>query len=363
MKQINNFDFGKHPSKQVGTVVPVSSNRRYWRKFFSSKLSIISLIVLLLISIFLISSLLFYSASSYKTINDAYSLNSELPSSLRPWKTLILPESDELNVFREFAKYNKDSVFIDKIIDDKDGLISYSVTFNAYKIFGDTKLHLLGTNSQGIDIFARLISTLINLIIISVSAAVISVFLSIILGSLTAIYFKKSISQIIEKIFSTFALIPYIFISVIVFLLVKNTVVNAIIIFSVISTITLFISSYQKTCEILENEFINADKSVGFSNFDLLIRTVFKPVFLHQLIQATEQLSLIFLTYTAISIFSIDTSTLTLGTVIKEALDLISINPWYLVTLFVLITGLMFGFKFLAFGLNNSYINFRGSDE
>ncbi|MCS4536985.1 ABC transporter permease subunit [Mycoplasma sp. CSL7475-4] len=363
MKKINSFSFKniKPPRNEVLNIQ--SSFKRFWNKFFSSKTAIISLITLCLIVLSVIISLIFYQQSYNQAINNSYALNTELPSSLTGFKLLILPESEELNVYREFAKQYPKSVFIERIFDDSDGLITYLVKFNAYNLFNDNSLHLLGTNSQGIDNYARLIYSFANLMLISTISVLISIFLSIFIGGFVAIYFKKEIAKIYDKIFTTFALIPYLLFALILFLVLKNNLINSIIIFSTISTIALSLNAYQKSVEILRNEFINAEKAIGFTRWNLFSKTLIKPLIFNQPIQAIEQIVLIFISYSAISIFDINKTVLTLGTIILEALNLSDINPAYIIVTSLMTTFYVFSLKFIAFELNSAYINQRSYYE
>lgn len=347
---------------QHDAFIPLSSSRRFWAKFISIKSSIPTLILLFLFFTLLIFSALFYNQSPFKSINKAYALNFELPSSLSPWKNIVLPQSDELNVFQQFAKLHPDAVKISRIIDQKDGLQTFSVSYNAYLLFNDTNIHLLGTNSNGVDIYSRMIYTIGYVCLIAIVSGVVSLTLSTFLASFFAVYLNKQISKTIEKIFTTFALIPYLFISLILFLIFDINVVNAIVIFSSLSSISLFINAYQKSIEILKNEYVNANIATGFSKWDILTKTTLKPVFMSQLIQLVEQINIIFVCYSAISIFDINTTSLTIGTTIKESLNLVGHNHYYLIIQTALISTFVFSLKSISFALNSAYINERGQD-
>ncbi|QBF34564.1 ABC transporter permease subunit [Mycoplasmopsis phocirhinis] len=362
MKQINDFRFKKNVLLRAEILNAQSAFKRFSQKFFNSKIAIFSFVALIVILLSTFFSFVFYKHKPDQAINNSFALNTELPSSLNGFKHIILPESDELNVYRDFAKQFPKSVFIQRIIDDNDGLINYSVKFNAYQIFNDNNIYLLGTNSQGIDIYARIIYSFANLLLISTLSVLISIFLSIFIGGLIATHFKKEIAKIFDKIFTTFALIPYILFSLFLFLVLDPNIINSIVIFSTISTISLSITAYQKSVQILQNEFINAEKAIGFSQWHIFSKTLIKPLFFNILILAIEQISLTFISYSAISIFNLNKTKLLLGLIILEALNLFEINPSYIITISLLITIYIFSLKNIAFELNRAYINQRGEN-
>lgn len=334
-------------------VIPISQTKRYWLRFFTNKTLLVSLIIFLICFAFIILSFFLYRANPNEPINNAYEMIRELPSELSPFKTKQLTQGDELNLFNELAKNYKDFVFIEKV--PKTNL--WNVAYNAYELTNDGSIvHILGTNASGIDIFARIIHTELSMLLLTLFATTIALFISTLLGIGVATLLRKQLSKFIYNLFGTFAIIPYLLLSVILFLIFKNSFINALLIFSSLSTIVLFTNAYNKTIWLLNQEFTNADIAAGFSKWNLMTKSFFKYVFNTQLILVIEHFSLIFMSYSAISIFSIDTDhNLLIGTTIKEALDLINTNPWYLITILIITTTFTFSFKFIAVGLNKTY--------
>ncbi|WP_029608744.1 ABC transporter permease subunit [Mycoplasma simbae] len=352
----------KDVSKNSPTVF-LSSSKRYWKRFASSWVNIAAVVVLSILVLFFVFSFIFYTKSGSNPINNAYALNTELPSSLSPWKTIILPYGEEFKVYQNLQNANNDAVIIQEIIDGNDGLKTYIVRFNAYLIFNSTSTHLLGTNSQGIDIFARVLSVYKSSFAIVFASSIIALILGVLTGVLFALFINKKISKFIEKTLTTFALIPYLLISIVLYLFVEFNVLNSILIFSLLSFLIFLISSYQKSVDLLQQEFILAEVSLGYSKWNLATKSLFKPVLLHSLIQINEHISLMLISLAALSIFDINLTSLTLGTIIKEALNLFNTNSAYFWFILLTLTLIIFSLKTISFGLNNAYINIKGEYE
>ncbi|BAP01013.1 oligopeptide ABC transporter permease protein [Mycoplasmopsis californica HAZ160_1] len=360
MKKINQFSLAQKKPSYLSPTKPISSAKRFWLRFFSSKLNICGVIIAILLILFLIFSSLFNNQDAFVPINKATALNSNLPSTISPFKKIILPEGADLDVYRELRILNPNNISINEIINNNDGLRTYEVIANNYAIFNDNNTHLLGTNADGIDIFARILYAFKNAIVISIISALIALILGVYLGCIFAVYFNRKLSVIVEKILSTYTFIPYLIIASVLFLVIKNTLINSIVLYSFISTFIIILSSYQRAYEIMQRESTKAEISCGYTKFYLLHKSLFKPVFFHACIQAIEQINLILVSIAAISIFDIDLETLNIGTLIKEAVNIFGSNSAYLWFITALISLYVFSLKIIVLGLNSAYNNIRG---
>lgn len=360
MKKINptQFKLAKNNKALLSPLVPKSPIKMYWKRFFSSKTSIIALVVFLTILLFLVISSIVYPYSNSEPINQTMSLNRDISSLINSDKTIQLGKGFEIQTFEKYAQIYPNIVKVTPVA-QKD---LYIVEYNPYelmnKINNTTQSfnHLLGTNSNGVDIFARLVFSQLLVVSIGLLSLLISWIVATFLAILIALYFKKPISNFINKMFGSFAIVPYLFISIIAFIIFKPSFINSVIIFATISFFALFVNGYQKTIDLLKQEYINSDLMVGFSNWSLLTKTLFIQVFNFQLIQLIEHFSLILMSYSAVSIFSINPSNdVNLGTIIKESIDLFIINPSYLISITIITTSLTFSIKFIGLGLSNSY--------
>ncbi|WP_027334197.1 ABC transporter permease subunit [Mycoplasma elephantis] len=342
-------------------VIPISQKKRYFLRILKNKTLIVSLTIFLIVFIFLILSYIFYNEEPNKPINNALFLNKELPSEITPFKNEQILPGPKLELFKKLANQYNDSVFINKII----GSNLYNVSYNAYKIIDDKNLvHILGTNSYGIDIFSRIIHSQLNILLIALISITFALILSTFSALIIALYIRKRLSKFINNLFTTFTIVPYLILSVILFLIFKNSFINAILIFTIISSLILFCNAYNKTLSVLNEEYVMADIAIGFSKYNLLWKTLLMPVINSQLIQIIEHFSLILVSYSAISIFSIDNSNnLTFGLIIKEGIQLFDKNPYYLITTSIITTSLTFSFKFISVELNKIYEPKRGIYE
>lgn len=350
----------KQPLAQLTQIK--SSAKRYWERVFTNKWMIVAIVILVLLFVLLLVSKLFYSQSYNQSINDAYSINYELPSSLIPFKSITLPEGEELNVFTDLKQKYTNYIDISKINNQNYDSNSYLVLFNAYGILNDNSLHLLGTNASGIDIYARVIKVLFDSFIICFFSILFALLFSMIFAPISAIYLQKDLSKSIEKWISIFALLPYLLFALIINLTMKFSILNFIISYSILSSLFMYINAYQISCEILKNEYINVDKSLGFSKWNIFTKDLVKPVFFSQLIFAIEQISLMLISYSALAIFNIDNTNISLGLILNESLQLFDKNPSYLLTIFVYISLTIYALKTISYSLSSAYTNIRGQN-
>ncbi|QSF13767.1 hypothetical protein [Mycoplasma sp. Mirounga ES2805-ORL] len=357
MKTKEYLKFSKKDKESHGITIPVSSKKQFWTRFFTNKLNLIAVIILFVVLLVLIISSIF-SYSYNEPINNSLALNKELPSSLHPWKTMDLSKNPESNLFVTLAKDYPDLVKVD--VDTNFDI--YHVSYNAYGLMNKINNthfaynHILGTNSNGIDIYSRIVNSNMQLFLVAILSLSMSMFISTAIGILLALYVKKSINDFIYNLIQAVGMIPYLFITVILFIFVGTSFGKSLLIFSLASGIFLFISSFQRSTKILQEEYIMAEIANGFSKWDLFWRTMFLKVLNYQLIQIVDQFILIYLSYAALGLLSIDLeSNFNIGVIIKESTELFFINPAYLIVNTSIIFTLILTLKIIVFGLSKSY--------
>lgn len=363
-KQTNSFKFKQQKISTNLTQITPNSQIRFWKRFFSKKTVIFSIIILSIILLFLCISAMWNPYSMTQPINDSMNLNHNIKPLVNPTVHLTIdPSLEQAKAFIRMSQTYPEIIKISSIADKN----LVEIVYNPYDLMNklnSTKFlfqHLLGTNKDGVDIYSRVIYSEGVLFAIAIISILISLPTAVFLAICVAIYIKKPFNNFISKLFGSFSIIPYLLMSLIFFSVFRNTFWNSIIIFIIISFTNLFVGSYNNTIELLNQEAFKADKTLGYNNWKLITKSLFMNVLNYQIIQAIEQISMIFLSYTAVALFSLNNNSgVNLGVVIKEAIDLFDSNWQYLITLIILTTGISFSIKIIAWGLNDSY-NVKGA--
>ncbi len=175
---------------EISNVKQMSPTKLVFRRFFRSKLSIVGLVLIIGLFVF---------------------------SFLGPWILKLLDKIDFLNIIHIWGEIEADESGSSVI---NESLIRFNVggqTFKCYDVYeyfkdnniydGISAVHWLGTDSQGYDIFTRLmyggrISLMIGFIVVFMEMII-----GIILGGLAG-YFGKWVDQIIMRIVDIFNCIP-----------------------------------------------------------------------------------------------------------------------------------------------------------
>lgn len=303
----------EHKHYAVSLTKQKSNIKLFWNRFINRKINLILLSFIILFTLFLIFTSLFYPYSSKKTAISNPLLLTNLPKFYSPIVEKNLPVGEEYNMIKNIANL---SPHRNIIISEKQILGFIQLKYNPYELLyatlelgGNkmTKLNfLLGTNENGIDNFSLIINSILWTIIISLFSLFIGLLVGTLLGSFVAYYSEKTSVKIGYYTFSSLSILPYLIFSIFLFSIFKFSILSSIIIFSLLSSINFFHSSYASGLEIKNKEFIIADKASGFNNWNIIIRDLFKYNWWNNIVIISDQLSLIFLSLAALAFFNIN---------------------------------------------------------
>ncbi len=178
----------------------------------------------------------------------------------------------------------------------------------------------LGTDSNGFDVWSRLVYGIRIILTVSIFSSLISVFLGTILGFVNA-YYKNWLSKLILLIAELFSSMSLYIIAILITLFFQKNILIMIIAFSILQWVEIERIISEKVAHINNQDFIKASKMVGKSNF-AIFKEDFLPLLFPQLL-----IGFFFLTKRIIVIeaslsflgFSVDSPNSSIGNIISEA--------------------------------------------
>lgn len=194
-------------------------------------------------------------------------------------------------------------------------------------------LHLLGTDSLGLDIFAELIWGARTSLYVSVLALLVAAAIGLPLGLLSG-YLNNWFSGLIDGFIDIFLTIPMLPLMIIMAAIMGANITNVAVILGVFSWPSLARVARNSTLKIKEMQYIEAARCLGLSRPRILFRHVLLnasgPVFVNlTLVMASAVLSEASLSFLGLG----DPTTWSWGTILKRAWSanavITSPNPWW----------------------------------
>lgn len=318
-----------------------------WKQFFYNKFNLFIVICLLLIIFVLLAGSIFYKNSSYNPEYNSF-LTNNLPSSLSP----IVSRSYDKGPITDYLFYLNDHKVI-SLIDVQNYQSTYTITYNPYDVIYATtkiKLHyILGTNHNGVDNLAILFNSFSQTFAILFIAAFLQGVLGIYTGTAFGYFYQGKTSKISFWIIGTIMIIPFLFLSILLFNLTGYSFIKAILILSFIGFFAIFYFSYTHTVALMQKEYIIAYKVLGLRPYKIIWRMCKINLF-NTLPLIAEQMSLGLISLAALSFFNIDGIYLfaNIGNLYKQLIDNPNNVALFIVT-FVLSIILIILIKSLAY--------------
>ncbi len=383
MNKINNslFKFIKRKKINIAPTTHINSMQLFWKRFFTKKINIFSLILFLIILVIILIGLLFIKNSSIKPLSDSWYTN-DLPSMYNKIIKRSFEKGEQLNFIRRMAEISKQNanlngtkpifeILYDSAFDSGGNLTTttdiVTLYYNPYdlikaiNLYTDQKIHfndlILGSNSRGIDIYSRIfISIAISLTII-ITSIFINIFIGFSLGALFALNSHKWYAKIIDSISTIINSLPEIIWIFILCIFMGTKWWSILIIFSLISWTSFYEISKNEILELNKSDFIIALKSIGLNKFQISYYHLFKRVLPSHLILLTEKLnngiliisSLVFLE------FINESNNINIGVILKEAINSMQTNSLYLVVTSIIIIWFTISLKLFSNSLANTY--------
>ncbi|WP_373440136.1 ABC transporter permease subunit [Metamycoplasma equirhinis] len=350
------FKFAKQKTTIDSYVVHQSETKLFWRRFFLKKQNIASFIIFSLVILGSIFALFFIKNSPINSIDS----NSIYVNNLPALNTTIFrnfERGSELDFIREIARLEKIrafnqnespifQIFYDSAYDSGGDLtINTDIVVLAYNPFDLIKAinlnsthkisllpTILGTNQNGVDLYARLNVSLLITIVTILFAIAINLFIGFSLAAIYALNSNKWYANLIDKIASMINAIPEIIWIFILCVFLGTKWYGILIAFTLISWISYYEIAKNEILALRNSEFILAAKVIGLNQFQIIYGHLLKRLLPSLIILVTDRLAINILIVSALAFLNFITNEndLNIGIVLKEAISLSKSNPLYI---------------------------------
>lgn len=325
-KENKGFNFAKNNIKTISFTNQEKDFVKTLKRFFSKKINKFSFLIFVFLLLFLIFSSIFYKYSStIPVLNSVFAENlppvyvSEVTQTIEVGDFYNLIKNVEINSDFQLIRESQFAGLVTIVYNPYELIFYSSVLSNNVQININT---ILGTNSLAIDNFSFFIGSFG----ISIVVIMLAVLIQFTFGSIIAVYigyFSKKVFKISYYIISSFGIIPFILLSLIVFNIFGYSHLKAVIIIGVIGIPLFFFSSYSHTLEIKQKEFIKASIASGASSNWVILRIIIPKVMVKNFGLFSENTSISLLVLSSLSFFNISSISnyLNIGNVFRQLID------------------------------------------
>jgi oligopeptide transport system permease protein len=280
-----------------------------------------------------------------------------LPPSFNPaWKLLLKKEKTRLLTLAE--ENGRDSLLPaeqQKLREFEEKLKNETRTINGRKVYTHQRYYLLGTDSLGRDLLARIIYGGQVSIAIGLIGSITSVLIGTSIGAIAG-YMGGKIDYLITRVIDIMYSLPYMMLVIILMALFGRGILNLFFALAFVSWLTVARVVRGQIISLENSEFVEAARSIGAGNF----RIIFK-----HLVPNTLGIIIVFTTLRIPSFIMMEAflSFLGLGvqapfaswgSLIQESVDGMDLYPWNLFFPAIIMVLFLFAMNFLGDGLRDA---------
>lgn len=223
-----------------------------------------------------------------------------------------------------------------------------------YRLTPPERSHLLGTDEYGRDVLSRVLTG----VRISFLIGMISVTLGMVIGSgmgMLAGYAGGKVETAIMRILDILMSFPDEVFGVMVMIVLGSGIQNVIIVITVLMIPRFARLGHAPTLALKEMDYILAARSVGASDFRIIMRHILPNIFGEILVMGTLWLGTAIRLEASLSFLGVGVPppTPTLGSIVRAGVDFLAIAPWVSVFAGLAILISVFAFNLLGDGLRD----------
>ncbi|ACF07470.1 Nickel transport system permease protein nikC [Metamycoplasma arthritidis] len=387
MEKINKnlLKFSKKKQAQISLSNQSTATQLYWKRFFSKKINIFSLVFLSLVLLILIGALFFIKYSPIDPINSSTNLLNNLPSEFSPYVSRNFERGSQLDFIRHIAELESrrasalgiEPVF--RILYDSardaggDKTINTDIVtlvYSPYDLIKAINLNLtqssnikipstliLGTNGDGVDIYSRLVLSIFSTLAILIVAMMINIFVGFSLASIVALNTRKWYTRVIDSLATIINSIPELLWIFLLCVFIGTQWWGIFLAFALVSWTSFYEIAKSEIIELRQKEFILSAKATGYNQSQIIYRQLFKQILTTLLIMVADRLAINILSVSSLAFldFVNETNNLNIGTIFREAMSLIQSNISYILILTLTITIFCISLKLFNNSLATTY--------
>ncbi len=223
-----------------------------------------------------------------------------------------------------------------------------------YRLTPPERSHLLGTDEYGRDVLSRVLTgTRISFLI-----GMISVILGMVIGTgmgMLAGYAGGKVETAIMRILDILMSFPDEVFGVMVMIVLGSGMQNVIIVITILMIPRFARLGHAPTLALKEMDYISAARSVGASDFRIIMRHILPNIFGEVLVMGTLWLGTAIRLEASLSFLGVGVPppTPTLGSMVRAGVDFLAIAPWMSVFAGLAILISVFAFNLLGDGLRD----------
>lgn len=223
-----------------------------------------------------------------------------------------------------------------------------------YRLTPPERSHLLGTDEYGRDVLSRVLTG----VRISFLIGMISVTLGMVIGTgmgMLAGYAGGKVETAIMRILDILMSFPDEVFGVMVMIVLGSGIQNVIIVITVLMIPRFARLGHAPTLALKEIDYISAARSVGASDFRIIMRHILPNIFGEVLVMGTLWLGTAIRLEASLSFLGVGVPppTPTLGSMVRAGVDFLAIAPWVSVFAGLAILISVFAFNLLGDGLRD----------
>ena len=241
-----------------------------WRRLKKNKMAMFGLIMVVIYAIITLSAPILPIHSYKRQVNE----HDNLPPSLTKNSGQLLYEREEKRITALSKKLKRDELNqaeLDELADLRDRIANETMEVKGKTIKVHQRRYILGTDSLGRDMLARIIYGGQVSIAIGLIGTITSVFIGIILGALAG-YLGGNVDYVIMRVVDIMYGLPYMMLVIIFMAVFGRSIMNLFLALAIVSWLTVARVVRGQIISLKNAEFIEAARSIGASTSRIIFR-------------------------------------------------------------------------------------------
>ncbi len=325
-----------------------------WRRLKKNRMALTGLVVVVLYgAVALAAPILPIYSYKQQVLDHQY-----LPPSLTKTAGQLLYERKQADLM-EFARSEGRDVMNDAELAElaayKDKLANQTVTFNKVTTKASERRYILGTDSLGRDVLARIVYGSRVSIAIGLVGTLVAVLVGILIGSLAG-YIGGAFDYLTMRFVDVMYGLPYMMLVIIFMAIFGRNVMNLFVALALVSWLTLSRVVRGQIISLKNSEFVQAARVVGAGTGRIIVKHLIPNTLGIVAVFATLQIPTFilqesFLSYLGLGVQAPMSSW---GSLVRDGVDGLDVYPWMLFFPALVMTIFLFSMNFLGDGLRDA---------